>query len=62
MKIIKVHDIKSGMWICRIYSNGERSPFKEVLGVKYLHHDDIVKVETESRSMYFNLLEDVGVK
>lgn len=62
MKTINAHDIKSGMWVCRIYSNGEYSPFKEVFSVKYLHHDDAVKVETESRFMYFDLLEEVGVK
>lgn len=62
MKTIKAHEIKVGMFICRIYANGTCSPFKEVFGLKHFTYYDTVKVQTESRFMYFDLLEDVGVK
>lgn len=62
MKTIKARDLKVGMWICRMHESGDLSPLKEVIYVRYIGNGSTVVVVIDSGYMYFDLLEDVGVK
>lgn len=62
MKTIKARDIKVGMLICRSYGDGCLSPFKEVKSVRTIGNGSTVVAAIDSRYMYLDSLEDVGVK